>query len=53
MLFITWKAINPLCDELFRENINIYLNSMSFLCIDMAQVVEILAQARQEPAYSS
>ena len=53
MLFITWKAINRLCDELFRENTNIYSNSMSFLCIDTTQVVEILAQARQEPAYSS
>ena len=37
----------------FRGNINIYLHSMSFLHIDMTQVVEILPQIRQGPTYST
>ena len=44
---------NPLRAKFFRENINIYLNFVSFLHIDTTQVVEILTQIRQEPTYST
>ena len=50
MLF---DLINPLRAKLFRGNINIYLQFMSFLHIDATQVVEILPQIRQEPTYST
>ena len=43
---------NPLHVKFFRGNKNIYLRFMSFLHIDMTQVVEILPQVRQELAYS-
>ena len=45
--------INSLCAKFFKGNINIYLYFMAFLHIDMAQVVEILSQVRQEPTYSA
>ena len=38
---------------IFSENKNIYLHFMSFLHIDMAQVVDILPQVRQEHTYST
>ena len=42
---------NPLRAKFFRGNINIYLHFVSFLHIDMTQVVEILPQIRHEPTY--
>ena len=48
-----WSSINPLRAKYFRGNINIYLHFVSFLHIDMTQVVEILPQIRQEPTYST
>ena len=36
-----------------RGNKNIYLHFLSFLNIDMTQVVEILPQVRQGPTYST
>ena len=45
--------INPLRAKLFRGSINIYLHFVSFLHIDITQVVEILPQVRQEPTYST
>ena len=45
-------GINPLRAKFFRGNINIYLHFVSFLHIDMTQVVEILPQVRQEPTYT-
>ena len=47
------SSFNPLRAKFFRENINIYLHFVSFLHIDMTQVVEILPQIRQEPTYST
>ena len=44
--------VNLLRAEFFRENKNIYLHFMSFLHIDMIQVVEIIPQVRQEHTYS-
>ena len=44
---------NPLRAKFFKRNINIYLHFVSFLHIDMTQVVEILPQIRQEPTYST
>ena len=38
------RFISPLCAKFFRGNINIYLQFVSFLHIDTAQVVEILPQ---------
>ena len=38
---------------IFSGNKNIYLHFMSFLHIDMTQVVEILLQVRQELTYST
>ena len=38
---------NPLHAKFFRRNKNIYLHFMSFLHIDMTQVVEVLPQLRQ------
>ena len=46
-------AINPLRAKFFRASINIYLYFVSFLHIDMTQVVEILPQIRQETTYST
>ena len=45
--------INPLRAKFFKRNINIYLHFVSFLHIDMTQVVEILHQIRQEPTDST
>ena len=45
--------INPLHAKFFWGNINIYLHFVSFLHIDVTQVVEILPQIRQEPTYST
>ena len=47
------KHINPLRAKFFTGNIDIYLHFVSFLHIDMTQVVEILPQTRQEPTYST
>ena len=46
-------SINLLHAKFFRRNKNLYLNFMSFLHIDMAQVLEILPQVRQELTYST
>ena len=43
--------INPSRAKFFRGNKNMYSQFMSFLHIDMAQVVEILSQANQRPTY--
>ena len=45
--------INPLRAKFFRGNINIYLHFVSFLHVDITQVVEILPQIRQEATYST
>ena len=47
------RTVNPLRAKFFRENINIYLHFVSYLHIDTTQVVEILPQIRQEPAYAT
>ena len=47
----TKNKVNPLRAKLFKGNINIHLHFVSFLHIDTTQVVEILPQIRQEPAY--
>ena len=44
------QYINPLRAKFIRRSINMYLHFMSFLHIDMTQVVEI-SQVRQEPTY--
>ena len=41
--------INPLRAKFFRGNINIYSHFVSFLRIDMTQVLKILPQAREGP----
>ena len=46
-------AVNPLCEKFFRGNINTYLHLMSFLHIDMMEVVKIPPQIRQESTYST
>ena len=51
--FIRWDYILALHAKFFRGNKNIYLHFMSFLHIDMTQVVEILPQVRQELTYST
>ena len=45
-------CINPLCAKYFRGNINIYLYFMSFLHIDLTQVLKILPQVREGPVHS-
>ena len=45
--------LNPLRAKFSRENKNINLHLMSFLHIDMAQVVEILSHIRKELTYST
>ena len=62
-VFILWQVIlstprpyqklNPLLANFFRGNKNIYFRFMSFLHIDMTQVVEILPQVVQELTYST
>ena len=49
--FWEYKPLNPLRAKLFRGNINIYLHFVSYLHMGTTQVVEILPQIRQEPAY--
>ena len=44
--------INSLRAEFFRGNINIYLYFVSFLHIDMTQVLKILPQEWEGPTYS-
>ena len=46
-------GFNLLRAEFFRGNKNIYLYFMSFLNIDMTQVVEIILDVRQECTYSA
>ena len=45
--------LNPLRAKFLRENINIYLQFMSFLHTDKTQVVEIPPRVRHGPAYST
>ena len=40
------QFVNPLGAEFFRVNINLYLHFMSFLHIDMTQVLKILPKKR-------
>ena len=49
----TMSALNPLRGKFFKGNINIYLLFVSFLHIDMMQVVELLPEIRQEPTFST
>ena len=46
-----WEDFNPLSAKFSRENKNIYLHFMSFLHIDMTQLVEILPFERLGLAY--
>ena len=46
-----WLVLTPLHAKFFRGNKNIYVHFMSFLQIDMTQVIETLPQVRQELAY--
>ena len=46
-------TLYSLCAKYFRKNQNIYVHFMSFLHIDMTQVVEIFPQVRQAPTYST
>ena len=46
------ESVNPLRAKFFKGNINIYLHFMSFLHIDMTQVLKILPQVRGGPTYS-
>ena len=48
-----WDLVfNPLRAKFFRLNINMYLHFMSFLHIDMTQVLKILPQIRSGHTYS-
>ena len=47
------RKFNPLHAKFFTGNVNIYLYCMSFLHIDMAQVVEILPLVKQWLIYST
>ena len=49
----TNEVFNPLHATFFSGNKNIYLHFMSFLHMDMTQVVEILPQVRQGPTHSA
>ena len=44
--------INPLCTKFFRGNISIDLHFVSFIHIDMTQVLKILPQVSEGPTYS-
>ena len=46
-------CINSLHAELFRKNINMFLQFLSFLHTDMTQVVEILHHVRKGLIYST
>ena len=50
---IDGEIFHPLHAKFFIGNKNIYLHFVSFLHIDMSQVVETLPQIRQEPTYST
>ena len=50
--FLLMKFI-PVSAKFFSGNKNVYQASMSFLHIDMTQVVEILPQIKQELTYST
>ena len=52
-LHLTPVFIKPWCAKFFRGNINIYLHFITFLHIDMTQVVEIFPQVRQGLTYSA
>ena len=41
--------MNPLRAKFFRGNINIYLHFMSFLHIDLTEILKILPQVREGP----
>ena len=43
------NPVNPLCAKFFRRNKKIYFHFISFLHINMPQVVEILPHERQGP----
>ena len=47
------EGLNHLRTKFFRGNINLYFDFMSFLYIDMTEVVEILPQIRQGPTHST
>ena len=47
------SPLNPLRAKFFWGNINMYLHFMSFLHIDMTQVLKILPQVRPGPTYST
>ena len=47
-----WSNLNPLRAKFYRGNINIYLHFMSFLHIDLTQVLKILPQVREGRTYS-
>ena len=48
---ISWSMSTLYVLLFLRGNINIYLHFMSFLHIDLTQVVKILSQVRQGPTY--
>ena len=50
--FGSWKHINRLRAKFFRGNINIYLHFVSFLHIDMTQILKILPEVREGLTYS-
>ena len=47
-----YVAFNPLRAKFFRGHINIYLHFVSYLHIDMTQVLKILPQVSEGPTYS-
>ena len=55
-MYMSWEStswFNPLRAKFVRGNLNIYLDFMSFLHMDITQVVEIIPQIRQGPACST
>ena len=52
VIHISLNFINPLRAKFFWGNINIYLHFMSFLHIDLTQVLKTLPQVREGPTYS-
>ena len=52
-VIVMWTLhVNHLCAKFFRGNINMYLHFMSFLDIDLTQVLKILPQVREGLTYS-
>ena len=45
-------TVNPLRAKFFTGNINIYIHFVSFIHINMTQVLKILPQVREGPTYS-